>query len=59
VDGKLARMIVRYSDLAGKVDRRTTLASYMMWYLAMGWHFSGGTILSAPAAAGAAMAMLA
>ena len=59
VDGKLARMIVRYSNVAGLVDRCTTLASYMLWYLAMGWHFSGGDLLSVPAAAGAAMAMLA
>jgi phosphatidylglycerophosphate synthase len=59
VDGKLARMIVRYSGVAGVVDRRTTLASYMLWYMAMGWHFSGGNLLSLPAAAGFVMAIMA
>lgn len=59
VDGKLARMIVRYSNVAGAVDRQTTLASYMLWYMTMGWHFSGGSVLSMPAAAGFAMAIIA
>ncbi len=59
VDGKLARMIVRYNDMAEVVDRRTTLASYILWYVGMGWHFSGGNILSMPAAAGFTMALMA
>jgi phosphatidylglycerophosphate synthase len=59
VDGKLARMTVRYSRLAGQIDQSTTLPAYLGWYLGLGWHVSGGNVLSAPGWAGIALAAFA
>jgi phosphatidylglycerophosphate synthase len=59
VDGKLARMTVRYSRLAGRIDQGTTLPAYLGWYLALGWHVSGGNIFTPPGWAGIALAAFA
>jgi phosphatidylglycerophosphate synthase len=42
LDGKLARMTVRYSKVADKVDHFTSPTFEAGYYLAWGWYFSGG-----------------
>jgi phosphatidylglycerophosphate synthase len=59
VDGKLARMTVRYSRRAGRIDKGTTLPAYLGWYLALGWHVSGGNVFTPPGWAGIALAAFA
>ena len=59
VDGKLARMTVRYSQRAGRIDQGTTLPAYLGWYLALGWHVSGGNVFTPPGWAGIALATFA
>ena len=59
VDGKLARMTVRYSRRAGRIDKNTTLPAYLGWYLALGWHVSGGNVFTPPGWAGIALATFA
>ncbi len=44
LDGKLARMTVRYSKAADRWDHLTSLPARMGWFLGMGWFFSGGNL---------------
>jgi phosphatidylglycerophosphate synthase len=48
LDGKLARMTVRFSKVADKVDHFTSPTFEACYYLAWGWHFSGGDFSTAP-----------
>lgn len=42
VDGKLARLTLRYSRGGDLLDHVGNTIFDALWYLAMGWHFSGG-----------------
>ena len=48
LDGKLARMTVRFSKVADKVDHFTSPAFETCYYLAWGWYFSGGDFSTLP-----------
>ena len=48
LDGKLARMTVRFSKVADKVDHFTSPTFETCYYLAWGWHFSGGDFSTLP-----------
>ena len=51
LDGKLARMTIRLSKLAGKIDHATSTPFECCYYLAWAWHFSGGNLTAWPAKA--------
>lgn len=46
LDGKLARMTVRLSKVADRFDHLTSTPTRSAWYLAMGWHLSGGYLFN-------------
>ena len=46
LDGKLARMTIRLSKVADNVDHLASAPTRTGWYLGMGWHLSGGNLLS-------------
>ncbi|MEE2658459.1 MAG: CDP-alcohol phosphatidyltransferase family protein [Candidatus Latescibacterota bacterium] len=45
VDGKLARLTLQLSDTMGTVEHLTAVPGLGLWFVALGWHFSGGEIL--------------
>jgi len=45
IDGKLARLTLHLSDAMGRVEHVTATAGLLLWFLALGWHFSGGQLL--------------
>lgn len=49
VDGKLARLKLQFSKAGDLLDHVSDTIFDALWYLALGWHFSGGD-LSSPAA---------
>lgn len=55
LDGKLARLTIRYSKFAGFIDTRTSTPFVSLYYLAWGWHLSGGDFATWPAKAALAM----
>jgi phosphatidylglycerophosphate synthase len=48
LDGKLARMTVRFSKVADKVDHFTSPTFETCYYLAWGWYFSRGDFSTLP-----------
>jgi phosphatidylglycerophosphate synthase len=52
VDGKLARLTIRLSKVAGHVDHVTSPLFEACYYLAWGWYFSAGTFSTLPGQAG-------
>lgn len=52
LDGKLARLTVRLSKVAGHVDHFTSPLFEACYYVAWGWHFSGGDFSALPGQAG-------
>ncbi len=42
VDGKLARLTLRYSTIGDWLDHASGTIYDALWYLALGWYFSGG-----------------
>jgi phosphatidylglycerophosphate synthase len=52
LDGKLARLTIRLSKVAGHVDHVTSPLFEACYYLAWGWHFSGGHFSTLPGQAG-------
>ena len=44
---------------SGRIDKNTTLPAYLGWYLALGWHVSGGNVFTPPGWAGIALATFA
>ncbi len=42
VDGKLARLTLRYSKVGDRLDHVGGVIYDAIWYLALGWYFSGG-----------------
>jgi phosphatidylglycerophosphate synthase len=52
LDGKLARLTVRLSNVAGHVDHVTSPLFEACYYVAWGWHFSGGDFTAWPGRAG-------
>ena len=52
LDGKLARLTIRLSKVAGHVDHFTSPLFEAGYYLAWGWHFSGGDVFTWPGTAG-------
>lgn len=51
LDGKLARLTIRLSKLAGQIDHGTSTPFECCYYLAWAWHFSGGELALWPAKA--------
>ncbi|MFQ5651134.1 MAG: CDP-alcohol phosphatidyltransferase family protein [bacterium] len=49
VDGKLARLLLKYSKAGDLLDHVGDTVFDALWYLALGWHFSQGEVTS-PAA---------
>lgn len=58
VDGKLARMTIRYSKVADHFDHITSLPTRSAWYLALTWHLSGGDLLNSTGIAGLILTVL-
>ena len=52
LDGKLARMTIRLSPTAGHVDHITSPLFESGYYIAWGWHLSGGDFTALPGQAG-------
>jgi phosphatidylglycerophosphate synthase len=52
LDGKLARLTIRLSKVAGHVDHVTSPLFEACYYLAWGWYFSGGDFSTLPGQAG-------
>lgn len=52
LDGKLARLTIRLSHVAGHVDHITSPLFEAGYYVAWGWHFSGGDFTALPGRAG-------
>ncbi len=48
LDGKLARLTIRLSKLAGQIDHGTSTPFEACYYLAWAWHFSGGDLTARP-----------
>lgn len=48
LDGKLARMTVRFSETADRVDHLTSAPARMLWHLGLTWHMSGGNLWTTP-----------
>jgi phosphatidylglycerophosphate synthase len=48
LDGKLARLTIRLSHVAGHVDHITSPLFEACYYLAWGWHFSAGDFTALP-----------
>lgn len=46
LDGKLARMTIRYSSAADRWDHLTSAPTRMAWYLSLGWHLSNHDLAS-------------
>ncbi|RMG62888.1 MAG: CDP-alcohol phosphatidyltransferase family protein [Calditrichaeota bacterium] len=49
VDGKLARLTLRFSEAGDKLDHISGTINDALWYMALGWYFSGGNLHSRPA----------
>lgn len=45
VDGKLARLILHLSEAMGTLEHLSAMPALGLWYLALGWHCSGGELL--------------
>ncbi len=58
LDGKLARLTIRRTPFAGKIDRLTSTPAVSLWSLAWGWHFSNGRILDPVFWVGVALFMI-
>ena len=52
LDGKLARLTIRLSKVAGHIDHLTSPLFEACYYLAWGWYFSGGDFSTLPGQAG-------
>lgn len=52
LDGKLARLTIRLSKVAGHIDHITSPLFEACYYLAWGWYFSGGDFSTSPGQAG-------
>jgi phosphatidylglycerophosphate synthase len=52
LDGKLARLTIRLSKVAGHVDHVTSPVFEACYYLAWGWYFSAGNFSTLPGQAG-------
>ncbi len=46
VDGKLARLTVRLSRIAGMIEHGTSAPAMWLWFIGMGWYFSRGQLLT-------------
>lgn len=46
VDGKLARLTIRLSRTAGIIEHATSSPALFLWFVSLGWYFSGGDILN-------------
>ena len=46
IDGKLARLTVRLSKVAGIIEHGTSAPAIFLWFASLGWFFSGGDILN-------------
>lgn len=46
VDGKLARLTLRFSKTGDRLDHVSGVIYDALWYLALGWYFSGGNLYS-------------
>lgn len=49
VDGKLARLTVNLSDAMGALEHAAAMPGLGLWFVALGWHLSGGQLLSVSA----------
>ena len=46
VDGKLARLTVHLSDAMGALEHATAMPGLGLWFVGLGWHLTGGHLLS-------------
>jgi hypothetical protein len=49
VDGKLARLTVNLSDTMGAIEHASAMPGLGLWFVGLGWHLSGGELLSGSA----------
>ena len=51
VDGKLARLRLHLSDTMGDIEHIAAMPGLGLWYVAVGWHLSGGELVGGSSAA--------
>ena len=59
VDGKLARLTLHLSDAMGALEHVTAAVGLVLWFAALGWHFTGGGLLRGGPLAMATWALIA
>ena len=59
VDGKLARLRLHLSDAMGDFEHLAAAPGLGLWYLSLGWHFSGGELFATTPMALATWALIA
>ena len=59
VDGKLARLTLHLSDAMGALEHVTAAVGLVLWFAALGWHFTGGGLLQGGTLAMATWALIA
>ena len=59
VDGKLARLTLHLSDTMGSIEHLTAMPGLGLWFVALGWHLTGGALLTPSPAAFTCWAMVA
>ncbi|HMV26238.1 MAG TPA: CDP-alcohol phosphatidyltransferase family protein [bacterium] len=58
LDGKLARMTVRFSKTADRVDHLTSAPARMLWHFGLTWYMCGGNLTSPIGMAGIGFSLL-
>jgi len=58
VDGKLARLTLHLSDTMGNIEHIAAMPGLGLWFVALGWHLTGGALLTPSPAAWTCAGML-
>lgn len=58
VDGKLARLTLHLSDTMGSIEHITAMPGLGLWFVALGWHLTDGSLLTPTPAALTCWAMV-
>ena len=46
IDGKLARLTLNLSDAMGTIEHLSAMPGLGLWFVALGWHLTGGLLLT-------------
>jgi len=59
IDGKLARLTINLSDAMGNIEHAAAMPGLGLWFVALGWHLSQGSLLSVSSASVACWVLVA